>query len=344
MTKTMKLPIGIEDFEEIRTEGFYYVDKTALIKELLDSRGKVNLFTRPRRFGKSLNMSMLNYFFEYGCDSRLFEGLDILKEQALCEEYMGKYPVISISLKDVGAGTYDDAYAMLRTVLGNEAMRFPFLGESSRLTAAERTQYEQLTKIDSSARQGFTMAREILIDSLRILSGLLQKHYCQKVIILIDEYDVPLDKAQNFGYYDEMTDLIRALFSRTLKGNGSLHFAVLTGCLRITKESIFTGLNNLYVLSITDVEYDEYFGFSDGEVRDMLHYYGLDDRYGLMKTWYDGYRFGSMDVYCPWDVINYCAKLRADPNATPRAFWVNTSGNDERLPKPRKSTETTVIP
>nr|WP_300713649.1 AAA family ATPase [uncultured Acetatifactor sp.] len=335
MDSKVKLPIGIEDFVKIRTEGFYYVDKTGLIKELLESRGKVNLFTRPRRFGKSLNMNMLKYFFEYGCDARLFDGLAIQKEQSLCDAYMGKYPVISISLKDVSAGTFDSACSMLRSIIGNEAMRFPFLKHSEQLTPEEKSRYGQLIAIDSTARQVFAMSQEIMMDSLWILINLLQKHYRQKVIVLIDEYDVPLDKAQHSGYYDEMVGLIRNLFSRALKSNPSLHLAVLTGCLRIAMssagrhlESIFTGLNNLRVLSIADVECDEYFGFTDAEVRDMLHYYSLDDKYELIKTWYDGYRFGNADVYCPWDVINYCAKLRADPGAAPRAFWVNTSGND----------------
>lgn len=328
LNSKVKLPIGIEDFEEIRTEGFYYVDKTGLIKELLESGGKVNLFTRPRRFGKSLNMNMLKYFFEYGCDASLFDGLAIQEEQSLCDAYMGKYPVISISLKDVSAETFDDACSMLRSVIGNEAMRFLFLKHSEQLTPEEKSRYGQLIAIDPTARQGFAMSQEIMMDSLWTLVNLLRKHYRQKAIVLIDEYDVPLDKAQHSGYYDEMVGLIRTLFSRVLKSNPNLHLAVLTGCLRIAKESIFTGLNNLRVLSITDVEYDEYFGFTDAEVRDMLHYYLLDDKYELIKTWYDGYRFGNTDVYCPWDVINYCAKLRADTDVAPRAFWVNTSGND----------------
>lgn len=328
MTKSLRLPIGIENFEEIRTEGFYYVDKTGLIKELLHSWGKVNLFTRPRWFGKSLNMSMLKYFFEYGCDSGLFEGLDIMKEPELCKQYMGKYPVISISLKDVGARTYENACSLLRSIIGNEAMRFLFLKESCRLSDEEKRQYERLITIGTNEQSQFLMPDDVLIDSLLTLCKFLYNHYGQKVILLIDEYDVPLDKAQQFGYYEEMVSLIRNLFSRALKSNNSLHFAVLTGCLRITKESIFTGLNNLHVLSITDVEYDEYFGFSDSEVRAMLHDYALDDKYDLVKTWYDGYRFGNTSVYCPWDVINYCAKLRTDSAAPPRAFWINTSGND----------------
>ena len=335
MNSKVKLPIGIEDFGKISTEGFYYVDKTGMIRELLNNWGEVNLFTRPRRFGKSLNMNMLKYFFEYGCDASLFDGLAIQKEQGLCDVYMGKYPVISISLKDVSSRTFDGAYSMLRSIIGNEAMRFPFLKESSQLTEEEKGLYEQLVTIDTSGKSLFLMSEDALTNSLFTLSKLLHKHYGQKAILLIDEYDVPLDKAQHSGYYDEMAGLIRNLFSRVLKSNGSLHLAVLTGCLRIAMssagrhlESIFTGLNNLRVLSIADVEYDEYFGFTDAEVRDMLHYYSLDEKYELIKTWYDGYRFGNTDVYCPWDVINYCAKLRADPDAAPRPFWVNTSGND----------------
>lgn len=280
-------------------------------------------------------MNMLKYFFEYGCDAGLFDGLAIQKEQGLCDVYMGKYPVISISLKDVSARTFDGAYSMLRSIIGNEAMRFPFLKQSSQLTEEEKGLYEQLVAIDTSGKSLFLMSEDALTNSLFTLSKLLHKHYGQKAILLIDEYDVPLDKAQHSGYYDEMAGLIRNLFSRVLKSNGSLHLAVLTGCLRIAMssagrhlESIFTGLNNLRVLSIADVEYDEYFGFTDAEVRDMLHYYSLDEKYELIKTWYDGYRFGNTDVYCPWDVINYCAKLRADPDAAPRPFWVNTSGND----------------
>lgn len=328
MNKKLKLPIGIEDFGKIRTEGFYFVDKTELIRELLNNWGEVNLFTRPRRFGKSLNMNMLKYFFEYGCDTSLFDGLAIQKEQSLCDTYMGKYPVISISLKDVSARTFGGACSMLRSAIGNEAMRFLFLKHSSRLTEEEKGLYEQLVTIDTSGQSQFLMSDDALTNSLFTLCALLHKHYGQKTILLIDEYDVPLDKAQHSGYYDEIVSLIRSLFSRALKSNSSLHFAVLTGCLRIAKESIFTGLNNLRVLSITDAEYDEYFGFSDAEVRSMLHYYSQDDKYELIKTWYDGYCFGNTNVYCPWDVINYCAKLRADPDAAPRPFWVNTSGND----------------
>lgn len=327
--KTIKnLPIGIEHFEEVRREDFYYVDKTGMIKELLRDKAKVNLFTRPRRFGKSLNMNMLQYFFEYGCDSSLFEGLAIEKEEKLCQEYMGKFPVVSITLKGAGAGSYETAREMLGSIIGNEAMRFPFLKESTQLSDEEKNKYMQLVNVDTTGRQAFIMPDAVLEDSLRILCRLLQKHYSQKVILLIDEYDVPLDKAQHYGYYDEMLNLIRGLLGQALKTNDSLKFAVLTGCLRLAKESIFTGLNNLRVLSITNVQFDEYFGFTDKEVRELLEFYGLEDKYRAVKEWYDGYRFGNTDLYCPWDVVNYASLLCADPSASPKAFWLNTSGND----------------
>ncbi len=326
MGKTVKLPIGIENFEEIRTEGFYYVDKTGLIKELLDNWGKVNLFTRPRRFGKSLNMSMLKYFFAYGCDSSLFDGLAISKEKKYCDAYMGKFPVISITLKGASAGNYETARGMLCSVIGNEAKRFHFLLSDERLQDADKQQYRALLNISPDGR--FIMSDEVLADSLRVLCELLYKHYGQKPVLLIDEYDVPLDKAQHYGYYDEMVTLIRSLFAQALKTNNCLQFAVLTGCLRIARESIFTGLNNLSVFSITNVRFDEHFGFTDREVKAMLDYYGLGDKFDTVKAWYDGYRFGDTDVYCPWDVINYCAELRADPEAFPMAYWINTSGND----------------
>lgn len=323
-----KLPIGIENFEEIRKEGFYYVDKTGLIKELLENWGKVNLFTRPRRFGKSLNISMLKYFFEYGCDSSLFEGLAIAKETKLCQEFMGRFPVISLSLKDADFTNYKGARGMLCSIIGNEALRFSFLKESDRLSDEDKEQYRQLIKVDISGGQGFKMADEVLGSSLFTLTQLLRKHYNQKVILLIDEYDVPLDKAQHFGYYDEMVATIRKVFSRALKSNENLQFAVLTGCLRVAKESIFTGLNNLRVMTITDNRFDEQFGFSDSEVSELLEFYGLEEKYGTVKEWYDGYHFGNADVYCPWDVINYVDLLLGNPNARPKAFWINTSGND----------------
>lgn len=328
MGKTVKLPIGIESFEKIRTEGFYYVDKTGLIKELLDNWGEVNLFTRPRRFGKSLNMSMLRYFFEYGCDGSLFDGLEIGREKSYCDAHMGKYPVISITLKDVCDLHFSGAKNMLRSIIGSEAMRFQVLLKSEKLSPEEREQYHQMIRIDTTDRQQFAMPDETMTRSLRILCELLHKHYSQKPILLIDEYDVPLDKAQHYGYYDEMVSLIRNMFAQVLKSNESLQFAVLTGCLRIAKESIFTGLNNFRVFSITNLRFDEHFGFSDAEVKAMLDYYGVGDKFDTVKAWYDGYRFGDSDVYCPWDVINYCADLLSDPNAFPMAFWINTSGND----------------
>ncbi len=328
MKAMKKLPIGIEHFEEMRRGDFYYVDKTDMIKELLEDMAKVNLFTRPRRFGKSLNMSMLQYFFEYGCDSRLFEGLCIAAETELCREYMGKFPVVSITLKGTGSLEFQTARGILCSIIGNEAMRFAFLENSPRLSDREKEQYRQLVNVDTSGRQAFIMPNEVLEDSLRMLCKLLWKHYDQKVILLIDEYDVPLDKAQQYGYYDEMSSLLRGILGQALKTNASLQFAVLTGCLRVAKESIFTGLNNLRVLTITNKQFDRYFGFSDGEVRELLQYYGSEDRFELAREWYDGYRFGDVDIYCPWDVINYAALLLSDPSAKPEAFWVNTSGND----------------
>ena len=328
MPKKEKLPIGIENFKEIRTEDFYYVDKTGLITDLLNSQGKVNLFTRPRRFGKSLNMNMLQYFFEYGCDSTLFDGLKIAEEQEICEKYMGKYPVISITLKSVSALNYQKARGMLCSVIGSEAMRFLFLKESNRLSDEEKVWYKQLINLDETGQTEFIMSDEVLANSLRNLSRLLQKHYGQQVILLIDEYDVPLDKAQQYDYYDEMVDMIRKLFGQALKSNDSLKLAVLTGCLRVAKESIFTGLNNLKVFSITDPRLNEWFGFADGEVRAMLDYYGQTDRFDDVKEWYNGYHFGNTDVYCPWDVINYVDLLRTEPDALPISFWLNTSGND----------------
>ena len=323
-----KLPVGIENFAEFSSENFYYVDKTLFIQELLQNWGKVNLFTRPRRFGKSLNMSMLKCFFEAGSDPALFDGLKIVQKKELCEKYMGKFPVISISLKSVDALKYESAAAALRTVIGNEAMRFQFLKESERLSEEEKEAYIRLIKIGSDEGGLYAMSEDAATASLKTLSLLLYKHYGQKVILLIDEYDVPLDKAFQFGYYDEMVNLIRSLLGNALKTNDSLYFAVLTGCLRISKESIFTGLNNLKVHTISDVRYDEFFGFTDAEVEEMLAFYGLSSYKERIRDWYDGYRFGDTDVYCPWDVINYCDELLADPGAEPENYWANTSGND----------------
>ena len=320
-----KLPIGIENFGEFSTEGFYYVDKTPFIKELLQSWGKVNLFTRPRRFGKSLNMSMLKNFFEIGNIPELFAGLKIMEEKELCEKYMGKFPVISISLKSVDGLKYEAAVAALRRVIGNEACRFDFLAESERLGQNDKGLYSGLADVKDGK---FLMTDDLLTDSLQTLSQLLEKHYGQKVILLLDEYDVPLDKAFQGGYYDEMVILIRNLLGNALKTNDSLYFAVLTGCLRISKESIFTGLNNLKVHTISDVRYDEYFGFTNADVDQLLEFYGLSSYKNMIRDWYDGYRFGDTDVYCPWDVINYCDELLAAPNTPPKNYWANTSGND----------------
>lgn len=324
---TLKLPIGIENFEEIRTEGFYYVDKTGMISDLLRNWGKANLFTRPRRFGKSLNMDMLRYFFSYGCNARLFDGLAIAGEKELCEKYMGKFPVISITFKNAESMHFSGAQAALCRIFSNEAQRFSFLSESPRLTEDEKETYRRLSRLNPDKLQESPAENELLRGSLQILSCLLHKHYNQKVILIIDEYDVPLDKAQQYGYYDEMLDLIRAVFGQSLKTNSSLQFAVLTGCLRIARESIFTGLNNFKVRSITDNQFHEYFGFTDNEVKAMLKYYGLTDNYTSIKEWYDGYHFGESDLYCPWDVLNYVDLLRADPGALPRTYWINTSGN-----------------
>lgn len=315
-----KFPIGIESFEEIRREGFYYVDKTGLIRDLLDNWGKVNLFTRPRRFGKTLNMSMLKSFFEIGTDKTLFDGLAISKETDMCDMYMGKFPVVFLSLKGVEGLTFEDAYGMLRRLMISEVRRFSCLADSERISENDKTAFMRILR----EQEGMDDVQ----DSLRILSELLYKHYGRKTILLIDEYDVPLDKAFQHGYYREMVALIRSLFGQALKTNDFLQFAVLTGCLRVSKESIFTGLNNFDVNSIVDIRHDEHFGFTEKEVLDLLQAYGLEQAAATMKEWYDGYRFGNADVYCPWDVINYAKKLQADPQAEPQAFWINTSGND----------------
>ena len=315
MKVTTKLPIGIENFKKLRTEDFYYVDKTGMIRELLADWGEVNLFTRPRRFGKSLNMNMLKCFFEYGCNPGLFEGLEIAGERELCEKYMGKFPVISITLKGVEFSSFETARAMLCSVIGDEALRFQFLAESDRLSEREKERYQYLVKTGKPGQTLFVMNDEILTDSLRILSELLCKHYGQQVILLIDAYDVPLDKARHHGYYDQMLALIRSMFGQALKSNSSIFFAVLTGCLRVSRESVFTGLNNLRVLSIENVQFSTCFGFTDEEVRKMLNYYGFADKYEAVKEWYGGYLFGESEIYCPWDVINYVSLMRSEPDA-----------------------------
>ena len=317
---TKKLPVGIDSFEKLRREDFYYVDKSRMIVDLMANWGEVNLFTRPRRFGKTLNMSMLKCFFEIGTDKSLFDGLRVSEEKELCEKYMGKYPVVFVSLKDVDGLTFEDAYDMLREIIRKECVRLQFLMDSDALTDAEKEPMKRLL--------GNRPERVDIKNSLALLCSLLEKHYGQKPILLIDEYDVPLDKAYYHGYYPQMIDLIRAMFQAALKTNSSLFFAVLTGCLRVSKESIFTGLNNLKVCSISDVKFDEFFGFTDEEVRAMLSAYGLENHYEETREWYDGYRFGGQDVYCPWDVINYCDDLLSNPRQKPRAYWMNTSGND----------------
>ena len=315
-----KLPVGIDSFEKLRREAFYYVDKTGLIIDLLNNWGEVNLFTRPRRFGKTLNMSMLKSFFEIGSDRTLFDGLAISKETTLCEAYMGKFPVVFVSLKGVDGLTFEDAYGMLRRILRSEVFRLSFLAESKKVLDKEKAAFERFLNEQDTL--------DDVQESLKMLSSLLYQHYGQKTILLIDEYDVPLDKAFQHGYYKEMVALIRGLFGQALKTNDYLQFAVLTGCLRVSKESIFTGLNNFKVLSITDSRFDEHFGFTDAEVKTLLDDYNLTAHYGETREWYDGYRFGSVDVYCPWDVINHVDRLCGEPNAEPQAYWINTSGND----------------
>ena len=315
-----KLPVGIDSFEKLRREAFYYVDKTGLIIDLLNNWGEVNLFTRPRRFGKTLNMSMLKSFFEIGADRTLFDGLAISRETALCEAYMGRFPVVFVSLKGVDGLTFEDAYGMLRRILRSEFSRLGFLKQSERIAEDDKRPFERFLKEQDTM--------DDVQESLKMLSSLLYQHYGQKTILLIDEYDVPLDKAFQHGYYKEMVALIRSLFGQALKTNDYLQFAVLTGCLRVSKESIFTGLNNFKVLSITDSRFDEHFGFTDAEVKTLLDDYNLTAHYGETKEWYDGYRFGSVDVYCPWDVINHVDRLCGEPNAEPQAYWINTSGND----------------
>ncbi|MFR7525487.1 MAG: AAA family ATPase [Agathobacter rectalis] len=324
MANTLKLPVGIDDFRKLRESHFYYVDKTRLIEQLLLNWSEVTLFTRPRRFGKTLNMSMLKSFFDIGTDKALFDGLYISGNKELCDEYMGKYPVIFLSLKGVEGLTYEEAFEAFVRIMGKEVNRVSFLADSDKLTQIEREQYKGLT-IMKNGRLAFD--KEKLISSLQLLSQLLYKHYGKKVVILIDEYDVPLDKAFQNGYYKEMVSLIRGLFGQALKTNEFLQFAVLTGCLRISKESIFTGLNNFKVMSITDSRFDEQFGFTDSEVKKLLSDYGMDSHFDEVKEWYDGYHFGKADVYCPWDVINHVDHLRDDSDAKPQTYWINSSGN-----------------
>ena len=328
MSNKKKLPVGVDSFNKLVQHDFYYIDKTGLLVELLKNWAEVNLFTRPRRFGKSLNMSMLQTFFEIGCDKTLFDGLKISEEKELCQEYMGQFPVISISLKGVEGQTFQEALAAMKYIIGQEALRFGFLLESDRLSDKDKDIYQQLTEIGKGTGSLFAMTNDVLGTSLKTLSDLLCRHYGKNVILLIDEYDVPLDKAFQYGYYDQMVSLLRVMFGNALKTNPSLYFAVLTGCLRISKESIFTGLNNFKVVSITDSRFDEQFGFTDEEVQRLLADYHLKDHIEETKEWYDGYHFGDTDVYCPWDVVNHVDCLLEDPNAEPQSYWINTSGND----------------
>ena len=324
MAIALKLPVGIEDFREIRRQGFYYVDKTRLIEQLLDSWGKVNLFTRPRRFGKTLNMSMLRYFFEIGADKTLFDGLYISQNEQFCEEYMGKFPVVFLTLKGVDGTTFEEARLSLAELIAAEARRFKFLLESNKLDDDDKEMYRELISLNKSQNPATSVKLRF---SLKNLSELLYKHYEQKTIMLIDEYDVPLDKAFQDGYYGEMVSLIRGLLGETLKTNDFLQFAVLTGCLRVSKESIFTGLNNFKILSITDVRFDEQFGFTENEVKKLLNAYHLESHLPEVKEWYDGYHFGDADIYCPWDVINHVELLCEDSKAEPKCYWINSSGN-----------------
>ena len=325
MASNLKLPVGIENFEEIRQLGFYYIDKTKIIEQLLLSWGKVTLFTRPRRFGKTLNMSMLKSFFEIGTDKTLFDGLYISKNKELCDEYMGKYPVIFLSLKSVEGLTYDEAKYRITELIGAETERFDFLSNSKSLSESEKERYKSLIELHNGK---YAMDEKLLVSSIKVLSQLLSVHYGKKAIIIIDEYDVPLDKAFQNGYYKEMVSLIRGIFGQALKTNEFLQFAVLTGCLRVSKESIFTGLNNFEINSIVDIDHDEQFGFTDKEVMKLLEDYGRTERYPDVKEWYDGYHFGNAEIYCPWDVINFAKKLVNNPQAEPSAFWINSSGND----------------
>ena len=314
-----KLPIGIENFEDMIKENYYYVDKTGLLKQLLNEHGLVNLFTRPRRFGKSLNMSMLKYFFEIGNDQAIFEGLEISKDKELCDQYQGKFPVISVSLKGAKAGNYEDAKAMMKYIMAAESRRLYDRMSGDKLSEKQKEQMKSLMSDNMKDTE--------LMTALWILSSILKEYYGEKVIILIDEYDVPLDKAFENNYYNEMIILLRNMLEQSLKTNDNLYMAVLTGCLRIARESIFTGLNNFNIFSITDQYFDEYFGFTDKEVKEILQYYKVPEAFEQTKKWYDGYRFGNTDIYCPWDVINHCRALKVEPDATPQPYWINTSGN-----------------
>lgn len=321
----IKLPIGIDDFKKIRESDFYYVDKTKLIEKLINNCGKVNIFTRPRRFGKSLNMSMLKCFFEIGTDIDLFDNLYISSNKELCKKYIGKYPVISLTLKDIEGLNFNEAFKRFSELIGHEANRFDFLLDSDKLSSNDKERYGSLIALNNGK---YSMNKRTLVNSLELLSSLLYKHYNQRVIILIDEYEAPLYKAFNNGYYDEMVSLIMSMYANALKGNEALEFAVLTGCLRLPQKIIYGGFNNFRYLSILDFRFNDTFGFSENEVKELLAYYNQDDYFEETKKWYDGYRFGDVDIYCPWDVINYVDLLNISSNKTPQPFWINTSSND----------------
>ncbi|MCL1809286.1 MAG: ATP-binding protein [Clostridiales bacterium] len=316
-----RLPVGADIFESLRKQDCYYVDKTNFIRDLLLNCGTVNLFTRPRRFGKTLNMTMLKAFFEAGADHRdIFYGLDIMKEQSICDRYMNRYPVVFLSLKSVQGRTFDDAMRRVASQVSYECDRLAFLEESQMI--------DQDNCCDFTALKTQTATRQQLEDSLKFLSSMLKKHYGQKAILLVDEYDVPLDKAFHNGYYDDMVDFMRIFLGEAFKTNEALEFAVVTGCLRISKESIFTGVNNLKINTITNKLHGEHFGFTDSEVRKLLEDYSLSFAYDDLRKWYNGYRFGSTDVYCPWDIVNHVSELRVDPGIEPKSYWNNTSSNE----------------
>lgn len=318
------LPIGVDDFEKLRASGYYYVDKTLFIKELLDKKGEVNLFTRPRRFGKTLNMSMMKCFFEKAeaDNANLFSGLNIMEAGEQYLKHMGAYPVIALSLKSTRQADFHTSYEKIADAIAGELRRHKMLLSSDRLDEAQKERYLQM--MDGRAKSSDYTA------ALKFLSEVLNQHYGRKAVILIDEYDVPLEQAYFTGYYDEMSFFIRSFFEEGLKSNPFMEFAVITGCLRITKESIFTGLNNLKINSILSANYDEYFGFLQQEVDEMAEFYGIEDEedMAVFKEWYNGYAFGTKEVYNPWSVINHMEALYVDRiHAWPSPYWANTSSN-----------------
>lgn len=320
------IPIGIDNFKEIITGGYYYVDKTLLIKELLDLTGKVNLFTRPRRFGKTLNLSMLQAFFENTGDEEenqkrreLFKHLQIMNAGDAYTSHMGQYPVIFLTLKSAKQRTFQSALFKIKECISQEYRRHAFVCDGVKLSDSEKQLFQKLADGKGTMDE--------YSGSLQFLSQCLYKETGEKVIILLDEYDVPLENAYFRGFYDEMIDFIRSLFESGLKTNDALKFSVITGCLRISKESIFTGLNHLKIISVLDRQYSEHFGFTEKEVKEMTEYYGHAGRYDDLKQWYDGYVFGNTCIYNPWSVINFMFDLNADEQAFPRPYWVNTSSN-----------------